>query len=55
MILTGWGLSFMKNWEYTVLSRVKTREGLFLLEPLDPSKHTVPKSNSEDSSNVSRE
>jgi hypothetical protein len=29
MIITGWGLSFIKNWEYTVLSRVKTREGLF--------------------------
>jgi hypothetical protein len=25
MIITGWGLSFMKNWEYTVLSPVKTR------------------------------
>jgi hypothetical protein len=42
MIVTGWGLSFMKNWEYTVLSRVKTREGLFLLEPLDPNKRYGP-------------
>ena len=42
MIVTGWGLSFMKNWEYTVLSRVKTREGLFLLEPLDPNKGYGP-------------
>jgi hypothetical protein len=32
----------MKNWEYTVLSRVKTREGLFLLEPLDPNKTYGP-------------
>ena len=42
MIITGWGLSFMKNWEYTVLSRVKTREGLFLLTPLDPNKRYGP-------------
>ena len=38
IIITGWGLSFMKNWEYTVLSRVKTREGLFLLEELKLNK-----------------
>ena len=43
MIVTGWGLSFMKNWEYTVLSRVKTRDGLFLLEPLDPTRTYGPK------------
>jgi uncharacterized protein (UPF0335 family) len=42
MIVTGWGLSCMKNWEYTVLSRVKTREGLFLLTPLDPNKRYGP-------------
>jgi len=42
MIVTGWGLNFMKNWEYTVLSRVKTRKGLFLLEPLDPNKTYGP-------------
>jgi hypothetical protein len=42
MIITGWGLSFMKNWEYTVLSWVKTREGLFLLETLDPNKTYGP-------------
>jgi hypothetical protein len=28
----------MKNWEYTVLSLVKTRAGLFLLEELDLDK-----------------
>ena len=28
-----------KNWNYVVLSRVRTRDGLFLKEPLDPSKH----------------
>jgi hypothetical protein len=43
MIVTGWGLNFMKNWEYTVLSWVKTRNGLFLLEPLDPNKRYGPK------------
>ena len=37
IIITGWGHSF-KNWEYTVLSRVKTRAGLFLLEELDLDK-----------------
>jgi hypothetical protein len=56
MIATGWGLSCMKNREYTVLSRVKTKEGLFLLTPLDPNKRYGPiRSNSEDSSNVSKE
>jgi hypothetical protein len=38
IIITGWGFSFSKNWEYTVLSRVKTRAGLFLLEELDLDK-----------------
>jgi hypothetical protein len=38
IIITGWGLSFMRNWEYTVLSQVKTRAGLFLLEELDVNK-----------------
>jgi hypothetical protein len=42
MIVTAWGLAFMKNWEYTVLSRVKTRTGLFLLEPLDLHKDYGP-------------
>jgi hypothetical protein len=37
IIITGWGHSF-KNWEYTVLSRVKTRAGLFLLEELNLDK-----------------
>ena len=26
----------LKNWCYVVLSRVRTRQGLFLMEPLDP-------------------
>jgi hypothetical protein len=38
IIITGWGHSFSKNWEYTVLSRVKTRAGLFLLEELNLDK-----------------
>ena len=38
IIITGWGLSMWRNWEYTVLSRVKTRKGLFLLEELDLDK-----------------
>lgn len=38
IIITGWELSMWRNWEYTVLSRVKTRKGLFLLEELDPEK-----------------
>ena len=38
IIITGWGLNMWRNWEYTVLSRVKTRKGFFLLEELDPEK-----------------
>ena len=38
IIITGWGLNMWRNWEYTVLSRVKTRKGLYLLEELDPDK-----------------
>lgn len=29
----------IRNWPYVVLSRVRTRRGLFLREPLDPSEH----------------
>ena len=29
----------MRNWQHVVLSRVGTRKGLFLREPLDPSEH----------------
>jgi hypothetical protein len=28
-----------RNWPHVVLSRVRTRKGLFLREPLDPSEH----------------
>ena len=38
IIITGWGLNCWRNWEYTVLSRVKSRQGLFLLEELDLNK-----------------
>ena len=38
IIITGWGLSCWRNWEYTVLSRVKSRKGLFMLEELDLDK-----------------
>ena len=38
IIITGWGFSFSKNWEYIVLSRVKTRADLFLLEELNLDK-----------------
>ena len=38
IIITGWGLSCWRNWEYTVLSRVKTRKGLYMLEELDINK-----------------
>jgi hypothetical protein len=34
IIITEWGLSCWRNWEYTVLSRIKSREGLFMLEEL---------------------
>jgi hypothetical protein len=38
IIITGWGFNLMKNWEYTVLSQVKTRAGLFLTEELNMDK-----------------
>jgi hypothetical protein len=39
IIITAWGLDCWRNWEYTVLlSRVKSRQGLFLLEELDLNK-----------------
>ena len=34
LIIVSWGYAFV-NWVYTVLSRVRTFEGLFLFEPLD--------------------
>ena len=43
MIVTAWGLAFMKNWEYTVLSWVKSRKGLYLFEKLDIHKSYAAK------------
>jgi hypothetical protein len=31
-----------KNWEYVVLSRVRTLSGLFLIEPIDMEKSFKP-------------
>jgi hypothetical protein len=46
MIVTSWpkgGLSALfKNWEYVVLSRVRTLEGLYLFEPIDLEKSFKP-------------
>lgn len=38
IVITAWGLDCWRNWEYTVLSRVKSRKGLFLLQELDLDK-----------------
>ena len=32
------GFSYQSNWPYVALFRVKTLKGLFLRQPLDPSK-----------------
>jgi hypothetical protein len=46
IIITSWpkgGLSALfKNWEYVVLSRVRTIEGLYLFEPIDLEKSFKP-------------
>lgn len=46
VIITSWpkgGLSALfKNWEYVVLSRVRTIEGLYLFEPIDLEKSFKP-------------
>ncbi len=40
-----WGLAAMfKNWEYVVLSRVRTLSGLYLVEPIDKEKLFKPSS-----------
>jgi hypothetical protein len=54
IIITGWGHSFSKNWEYTVLSRVKTRAGLFLLEELNLDKSYSASEQFRRSSNISK-
>ena len=39
MIVTSWPKwALFKNWEYTVLSRVRTLEGLYLFEPISMTK-----------------
>ena len=46
IIVSSWptgGLSLMfKNWEYVVLSRVRTLSGLYLIEPIDMEKSFNP-------------
>ncbi len=34
----------IKNWEYVVLSRVRTLSGLYLVEPIDMDKSIKPSS-----------
>lgn len=38
IMITAWGLDCWRNWECMVLSRVKLRQGLFLMEELDLNK-----------------
>jgi hypothetical protein len=44
IVVTSWpigGLAAMfKNWEYVVLSRVRTLSGLYLVEPIDMKNHS---------------
>ena len=43
MIITSWPSGgLFKNWEYVVLSRVRTRDGLYLFEPIDMTKSFKP-------------
>ena len=46
IVITSWptgGLAAMfKNWEYVVLSRVRTISGLFLIKPIDMDKSFKP-------------
>ncbi len=41
---TGDLLKIFKNWEYVVLSRVRTLSGLYLVEPIDMEKSFHPSS-----------
>jgi hypothetical protein len=36
--------AMFKNWEYVVLSRVRTLSGLYLIEPIDTDKSFKPSS-----------
>ena len=43
VIITSWPKGgLFKNWEYVVLSRVRTRDGLYLFEPIDMNKSFEP-------------
>ena len=43
IIITSWpNGGLFKNWEYVVLSRVRTRDGLYLFEPIDMTKSFKP-------------
>ena len=43
VIITSWPKGgLFKNWEYVVLSRVRTRKGLYLFEPIDMNKSFKP-------------
>jgi hypothetical protein len=48
IVISSWptgGLAAMfKNWEYVVLSRVRTLSGLYLVEPIDMGKLFKPSS-----------
>jgi hypothetical protein len=48
IVVSSWptgGLATMfKNWEYVVLSRVRTLSGLYLVEPIDMDKSLKPSS-----------
>ena len=39
---TGGLVAMFKNWEYVVLSRVRTLSGLYLVEPIDMDKSFKP-------------
>ena len=43
IIITAWPTAGnFKNWEYTVLSRVRSLKGLYLLKPIDEEKSFKP-------------
>ena len=42
LIITSWPKQQTNNWEYVVISRVRTRSGLFLLQPLSMEKNFGP-------------
>ena len=43
VIITSWPKGgLFKNWEYVVLSRVRTRDGLYLFQPIDMEKSFKP-------------